>query len=317
MLYSCNKVIFFLGYAYRGSVSNLSKNINDYSSGKEFVNQYFRQVHQPKLQVLIDDFYTAFSRVTPTLKREGFPRPSDTKLDDIGGLEEIKEEIIDEILNPIKYKEDYDSFKIKSPVGVLMYGPPGCGKTLLAQAVANEAGVNLCPVRGPELLNMSGSRLTIVNTLLSEMDGFGEKKDIYILAATNYPEVIDPAILRAGRIDLFLYIGLPDTKSIEAIMKAFIKKSGIQIGSDVDLKGIAEQCKNFNGADCTRLVQLACKAAVKEARLNKSSDKNVYNRHFIIAKEKHKPSLSSKDRKRYLEMKIRMEGKWGEESSSS
>ncbi|KAL7648736.1 UNVERIFIED_CONTAM: hypothetical protein RMT77_000643 [Armadillidium vulgare] len=342
----------------RGSVSNLSKNINDYSSGKEFVNQYFRQVHQPKLQVLIDDFYTAFSRVTPTLKREGFPRPSDTKLDDIGGLEEIKEEIIDEILNPIKYKEDYDSFKIKSPVGVLMYGPPGCGKTLLAQAVANEAGVNLCPVRGPELLNMyqgeserairdvfqraasvapciiffdefdslcksrsesaeSGSRLTIVNTLLSEMDGFGEKKDIYILAATNYPEVIDPAILRAGRIDLFLYIGLPDTKSIEAIMKAFIKKSGIQIGSDVDLKSIAEQCKNFNGADCTRLVQLACKAAVKEARLNKSSDKNVYNRHFIIAKEKHKPSLSSKDRKRYLDMKIRMEGKWGEESSSS
>lgn len=73
-----------------------------------------------------------------------------------------------------------------------------------------------------------------------------------------------------------------------------MQKSGIQIGSDVDLKSIAEQCKNFNGADCTRLVQLACKAAVKEARLNKSSDKNVYNRHFIIAKEKHKPSLSSK-----------------------
>ncbi|KAL7648775.1 UNVERIFIED_CONTAM: hypothetical protein RMT77_000682 [Armadillidium vulgare] len=338
---------------YEREVLSLSKEALDDPFGEHFTNEYVSKLDIPTRKVTDKDFYTAFSMFKPTLKEKGFPTMSNTKWEDIGGLEDIKQEIREKVLGPIKYKDEYARFGIKKPVGILMYGPPGCGKTILTEAVANEAGVNLCSVRGPELLNMyqgesergirevfqraasvapciiffdefdslcqnrvgsmdSGSRYTIVNTLLAEMNGFGGRNDVYVMAATNKPEVVDPAMLRPGRIDTTLYIGLPDAKGRAAIMKTTARKEGAQLGSDVDLENIALSCENYSGADCAHLVELACRASFREAYPHgdvniKVNDCSVYKKHFQIAINLVEPSVSSEDREWYLKMKNRIE----------
>ena len=189
--------------------------------------------------------------------------------------------------------------------GVLFYGPPGCGKTLMAKAVANECQANFISVKGPELLTMwfgeseanvrdvfekarqaapcvlffdeldsiaqqrggshgdgGGAADRVMNQLLTEMDGVGAKKNVFIIGATNRPDIIDTALMRPGRLDQLIYIPMPDYESRLSILRATLRKS--PVAKDVDLPYLAAQTDKFTGADLTEICQTACKLAIRE-----------------------------------------------------
>merc|ERR1719457_404283 len=189
--------------------------------------------------------------------------------------------------------------------GVLFYGPPGCGKTLMAKAVANECQANFISVKGPELLTMwfgeseanvrdvfekarqaapcvlffdeldsiaqqrggssgdgGGAADRVMNQLLTEMDGIGAKKNVFIIGATNRPDIIDTALMRPGRLDQLIYIPMPDYESRLGILRATLRKS--PIAKEVDLAYLAAQTDKFTGADLTEICQSACKIAIRE-----------------------------------------------------
>jgi len=189
--------------------------------------------------------------------------------------------------------------------GVLFYGPPGCGKTLMAKAVANECQANFISVKGPELLTMwfgeseanvrdvfekarqaapcvlffdeldsiaqqrggsqgdgGGAADRVMNQLLTEMDGVGAKKNVFIIGATNRPDIIDTALMRPGRLDQLIYIPMPDYESRLSILRATLRKS--PVSPQVDLSYLASQTDKFTGADLTEICQSACKMAIRE-----------------------------------------------------
>jgi len=189
---------------------------------------------------------------------------------------------------------------------VLFYGPPGCGKTLLAKAVANECQANFISIKGPEILTMwfgeseanvrdifskaraaapcvlffdeldsiaqqrgghsgdgGGAADRVMNQLLTEMDGVGSKKNVFIIGATNRPDIIDPALMRPGRLDQLIYIPMPDYESRLSILKAVLRKT--PMSKDVDLAYLAAQTEKFTGADLTEICQRAAKLGIRES----------------------------------------------------
>ncbi|CAI0471413.1 unnamed protein product [Linum tenue] len=212
---------------------------------------------------------------------------------------------------PLRHPQLFKSIGVKPPKGILLYGPPGsgktlsCGKTLLAKAIANECQANFISVKGPELLTMwfgeseanvreifdkargsapcvlffdeldsiatqrgssvgdaGGAADRVLNQLLTEMDGMSAKKTVFIIGATNRPDIIDPALLRPGRLDQLIYIPLPDEESRLQIFKACLRKS--PVSKDVDLRALAKYTQGFSGADITEICQRACKYAIRE-----------------------------------------------------
>jgi ribosome biogenesis ATPase len=188
----------------------------------------------------------------------------DVNWEDVGSLRNICEELQMSILAPVRYPEQFAELEISAPSGVLLCGPPGCGKTLLAKAVANEAGINFISVKGPELLNMyvgesekavrqcfqrarnsapcviffdeldalcpkrsdsgeGGASMRVVNQMLTEMDGIESRKGVFLMAASNRPEIVDPAVLRPGRLDKILYVGIPSASDRVDILNALTK----------------------------------------------------------------------------------------------
>ncbi|XP_053315253.1 nuclear valosin-containing protein-like isoform X2 [Spea bombifrons] len=299
------------------------------------------------LCIEMDDFLDALPSVQPSAKREGFATVPDVTWADIGALEEIREELTMAILAPVRNPEQFKALGLMAPAGVLLAGPPGCGKTLLAKAVANESGLNFISVKGPELLNMyvgeseravrqvfqraansspcviffdeidalcprrsgheSGAGVRVVNQLLTEMDGLESRRQVFIMAATNRPDIIDPAILRPGRLDKTLYVGLPPPADRFAILKT-ITKDGTRppLSSDVNLEVIAsdERCDCFTGADLSALVREASISALRREMLQKSpaagtGEIKVGQKHFEEAFNKVKPSVSKKDQMMY------------------
>merc|ERR1712031_97142 len=215
---------------------------------------------------------------------------------DIGGLVEVKNELRELVQYPIEHPEKFEKFGMQPSKGVLFYGPPGCGKTLLAKAIANECQANFISIKGPELLTMwfgesesnvrelfdkargaapcvlffdeldsiarargsssgdaGGAGDRVINQILTEMDGMGSKKSVFIIGATNRPDIIDSAIMRPGRLDQLIYIPLPDEGSRSNILKACLRKS--PIAPDVDLVYLAKTTHGFSGADLTEICQ--------------------------------------------------------------
>ncbi|NXI66839.1 NVL protein, partial [Anseranas semipalmata] len=303
-----------------------------------------------KLCIEMNDFIVALSSVQPSAKREGFVTIPDVTWADIGALEDVREELTMAILAPVRNPEQFKALGLTTPAGVLLAGPPGCGKTLLAKAVANESGLNFISVKGPELLNMyvgeseravrqvfqrarnsapcviffdevdalcprrsdreSGASVRVVNQLLTEMDGLENRQQVFIMAATNRPDIIDPAILRPGRLDKTLYVGLPPPEDRLAILKT-ITKDGTRppLDTDVSLEEIAysQHCDCYTGADLSALVREASICALRQEMAlqnskSKKGDIRISHKHFEEAFRKVKSSVSKKDQIMYEEL---------------
>ncbi|KAL4699983.1 hypothetical protein H8957_000041 [Semnopithecus entellus] len=299
------------------------------------------------LCIELNDFIVALSSVQPSAKREGFVTVPNVTWADIGALEDIREELTMAILAPVRNPDQFKALGLVTPAGVLLAGPPGCGKTLLAKAVANESGLNFISVKGPELLNMyvgeseravrqvfqraknsapcviffdevdalcprrsdreTGASVRVVNQLLTEMDGLEARQQVFIMAATNRPDIIDPAILRPGRLDKTLFVGLPPPADRLAILKT-ITKNGTKppLDADVNLEAIAGdlRCDCYTGADLSALVREASVCALRQemARQKSGNEKGelkISHKHFEEAFKKVRSSISKKDQIMY------------------
>jgi len=258
------------------------------------------------LAVTMENFRFAMGKSTPSALRETVVEVPNVSWEDIGGLEGVKRELQELVQYPVEHPEKFLKFGMTPSRGVLFYGPPGCGKTLLAKAIANECQANFISIKGPELLTMwfgeseanvrdvfdkaraaapcvlffdeldsiakargggggdaGGAADRVINQVLTEMDGMGAKKNVFIIGATNRPDIIDAAVLRPGRLDQLIYIPLPDEKSREAILKSNLRKS--PLAPDVDLVYLAKVTHGFSGADLTEICQRACKLGIRQS----------------------------------------------------
>ncbi len=274
--------------------------------------------------VTMDDFLSALKEVEPSAIREVFVEVPDVKWQDVGGLEEVKEELKEAVEWPLKYSDVFRKVNARPPKGILLFGAPGTGKTLLAKAVANESGVNFIPVKGPALMSkyigdserairevfriakqaspsilffdeidslvpvrsMSGSEVTerVVSQFLTEMDGIEELKDVVVLAATNRPDMVDPALLRSGRFDLLMELPEPDEKARLGILEIHTRNT--PLAPDVDLKGLAHDLDGTVGADIALLCRKAGMFAVREyLEGTRKHDPKVGMKHFEQARK--------------------------------
>ncbi|MGQ4834591.1 MAG: CDC48 family AAA ATPase [Candidatus Asgardarchaeia archaeon] len=281
-----------------------------------------------QIRVNMDDFLSALKEITPSAVREVTIEIPRTKWSDIGGLNEVKQQLIEAVEWPFKYPERFERMGITPPRGILLYGPPGCGKTMLARAVATESEINFISVKGPELLSKwvgesekairevfrkarmaapaiiffdeidaiaprrglgygdSGVTERVISQLLTEMDGISNMHDVIAIAATNRPDMLDPALLRPGRFDRIIYVPPPDKEARLEILRIYTSK--MPLADDVDLEEIARLTEGFAGSDLAALTREAAMNALRE-------DVNanlVYRRHFEQAFEYIHPSLT-------------------------
>ncbi|ADI31223.1 CDC48 family AAA ATPase [Staphylothermus hellenicus] len=289
-----------------------------------------------KMEVRMEDFLAAYKEIVPSGLREIYVEVPEVSWDDIGGLNDVKQELRRAVEWPMKYPEVFKRLGIKPPRGILLYGPPGTGKTLLAKAVATESGANFIAVRGPEILSKwvgesekaireifrkarlyapaviffdeidaiapargyaFDSRVTerIVSQLLTEMDGINRLNNVVVIAATNRPDILDPALLRPGRFDKLIYVPPPDLNGRIEILK--IHTRNMPLAKDVDLYEIARLTEGYSGADLEALVREAAMRALKEnIEINK-----IYMRHFLEAINEVRPSITQDIVKLYEE----------------
>lgn len=311
-----------------------------------------------------EDFMESLKTVQPSAKREGFITVPDVTWNDIGSLGDIREELKLAILAPVKFPQRLKLLGLNAPSGVLLCGPPGCGKTLLAKAVANEAGINFISVKGPELLNMyvgeseravrqcfqrarnsapcviffdefdslcpkrsdtaeSSAGTRVVNQLLTEMDGIEERKGVFLMAATNRPDIVDPAVLRPGRLDKILYVGLPAKDDRVDILRALTKnRTQPPLADDVEFEKVAELTDGYTGADLAGLVRQASLQTLKDSILISGDEERtgatnqqpeddaqlclvVRFEHFQQAIRNTKPSVSAEDKKHYEKLRLK------------
>ncbi len=293
------------------------------------------------LKVSRRHFLEAMKVVRPTLIREVFVEVPEVHWSDIGGLESAKQELREVVEWPLKYSDVFQKMGVEPPKGVLLFGPPGTGKTLLAKAVATESGANFIAIRGPEVLSKwvgesekairdvfrrarevapvvvffdeidaiapargysfdSGVTDRIVNQLLTEMDGLVPLNNVVVLAATNRPDIVDPALMRPGRFDRIIYVPPPDKDSRKQIFQVHLKK--VPLANDVDIDRLADLTEGYTGADIAAVVREAVFAKLRE----KLEPGPVEWRHFQQALKKVKPSLTREDVARYEQMGDRL-----------
>ena len=277
------------------------------------------------VHVTEEDFLVALPKIQPSSKREGFATIPDTTWSDIGALKSVRDELVTAVVEPIRSPEKYRRVGITAPAGVLLWGPPGCGKTLLAKAVANESKANFISVKGPELLNkyvgeseravrqvfvrarssipcviffdeldalvprrddsLSESSARVVNTLLTELDGLENREGIYVIAATNRPDIIDPAMLRPGRLETLLFVDLPGAPERAEILQTLCRNiSAVNVDA---LAEVARDCEGFSGADLESLIRQAGYAAIRR-------DDDIKIEDFNVARLKVKPSVTNR-----------------------
>jgi transitional endoplasmic reticulum ATPase len=278
-----------------------------------------------KLRVTKEDFDYALRVVTPSAMREVLVEVPKIKWEDVGGLEEVKQALKEAVEWPLKHPESFKRLGIKPPKGILLYGPPGCGKTYIVKALANEAGANFIAVKGPEVFSKwvgesekfirdifkrakqvapaiiffdeidaiaprrgseIGTHVTeqVVSQLLTEMSGIEDIEGVVVIAATNRPDIIDPALLRPGRFDRMIFVNPPDERTRLEILKVHTRGMPLK---GVSLEKLASMTKGFSGADLEAL----CREAAINALRRDLNSKEVKWSDFEEVLKKIKPSL--------------------------
>ena len=274
------------------------------------------------MQIKLIDFYDAMHEVVPTAMREFYVERSKVWWRDVGGLDDVKEALRDNLISAMKDPTKFTKMGIKPPKGALIYGPPGCGKTLIARALATESGANMILVKGPELLSKwvgesekgireifrkakasspcvvifdeldslvraksgeGGISETVLSQLLTEIEE-GISSRVVVVGITNRPDVLDNSLLRTGRLDLVLYVPPPDEKGRLEIIKILTEK--MPLDKDVKLQEIAVATQNYTGADLASL----CREAAIQAMRN-SSDK-ISSKDFANSLKNVRPSIT-------------------------
>ena len=256
------------------------------------------------LKVTQEDFEKALPNIPPSAIKELLIEIPKISWEAIGGLDEVKRLLVENIAYAITKREVFKKVGVKPARGILLYGPPGTGKTLLAKAVASQCGTNFIAVKGPEIRSkwfgeseerirflfakarevapcviffdeidaaapvrgrdVSGITDTIVNQILSEMDGIESAEGVFIIGATNRPELLDPALLRPGRFDYHIEVPLPDPKARKAIFNVHLQ--GKPLAEDIAIDELVGLTNGFSGADIAE----ACREAAWEAMRNAS-----------------------------------------------
>ncbi|MFC6718593.1 CDC48 family AAA ATPase [Natrialbaceae archaeon GCM10025810] len=307
------------------------------------------------LRVTERDFKEALKDISPSALREVFVEVPDVTWNDVGGLEDTKERLRENVQWPLDYPEVFDALDMEAAKGVIMYGPPGTGKTLLAKAVANEAQSNFISIKGPELLNKyvgesekgvrevfekarsnaptviffdeidsiatergrgatdSGVGERVVSQLLTELDGLEELEDVVVVATTNRPDLIDPALLRPGRLDRHVHVPVPDEEARRKIFEVHTRDK--PLAEAVDLDRLASETEGYVGADIEAVCREAAMAASREFITSVEPEEmadtvgnvRISEEHFEHALGEVNPSVTPETRERYQEIEEQFE----------
>ena len=257
-----------------------------------------------RMIVIKDDFMSAYREITPTAMREVYVEVPQVQWNQVGGLKRVKQELMESVEWPLKKPEVFTRMGIKPPRGILLYGPPGCGKTLLARAVATESEANFISIKGPEIFSKwvgesekaireifrkgrtaapaiiffdeldaivpkrglgyadSGASERVISQLLTEIDGIETLQNVLVIAATNRPDMLDPAVMRPGRFDRLIYVPSPDVDSLKEIFK--IHAVSMPLSQDVILDELARKAQGYSGADIEAICREAAMNALRE-----------------------------------------------------
>ncbi|WP_422754383.1 AAA family ATPase [Micromonospora sp. WMMD708] len=276
--------------------------------------------------VAMADFTAALEVVRPTTMAASTLELATVTLDDVGGLGEVKQTLTESVLWPLTYPDTFARLGVQPPRGVLLYGPPGCGKTYLVTALAGTGRANVLSVKGAELLSKwvgeseravrelfrrareaaptlvfldemdalapvrgqatdGGTTDRVVAALLTELDGVEALRNVVVVGATNRPDLVDPALLRPGRLERLVYVPPPDGPARAEILRAASR--AVPLAGDVDLAALGEELTGFSAADCAALVREAALAAMRESL----SAATVTAAHVATARDRVRPSL--------------------------
>ncbi|MEV4659103.1 AAA family ATPase [Micromonospora sp. NPDC049301] len=290
------------------------------------VRAALRQKSAETPTVSMADFTAALEVVRPTTMAASTLELASVTLDDVGDLVEVKQTLTESVLWPLTYPDTFARLGVQPPRGVLLYGPPGCGKTYLVTALAGSGRANVLSVKGAELLSKwvgesergvrelfrrareaaptlifldevdalapvrgqatdGGTTDRVVAALLTELDGVETLRNVVVVGATNRPDLVDPALLRPGRLERLVYVPPPDGAARAEILRAASRH--VPLAPDVDLAALGGELDGFSAADCAALVREAALAAMRESL----AAATVTAAHVATARRRVRPSL--------------------------